>query len=1034
MANIEPTYLRYVFDRLQKGKIKSDNASSLPYGFTGIFEEKFGANVSLKFKQEQLEIFICFALLKKEVSAHFVAQVLGKEEQTIIDLIENHSSWFNSTKSGLFKLYHDRLRVFFLQKASETELKRINNNILEFLLQFAAFSLEFKNYLASELLYHININSVYVSIPIEQKDFIISDEWRNDFFQLHDSQEQCVNELTMLNQISLNTGDITYSLYGAYLTQNSREFFWSNLIESLNEDNINGGYQSRLIYSCKLFDMDLYKFVICLYNLKLSRINGDSNLIKNSYNEIIDLIGDKFRSTGIPIEISFSLISDLKIAKLDWKRICDKLIDFEINLITFLTKRVFLTSNEEEIVQYILYKEFNKKHQFLNKELHWLINLLRINISSNVNLKILSIIENRLNSKSSKSKLVTRLLIFDYLYNLNLTESLCLNNYNLYQRFENIKVGSKKELKEYAKTTKSKETIILLLFKEIVESCNKLEVEIDLIVNSIDEYYFEFIEGFDSEIFGESYEYLINTWLKANENKYKREWIRMLVAINKLRLDKLSLEGLSLLKIARRNLSSYKESLSMEKKRIINKIQYLLIKSNLYDLNKDTYWFFYTDVFSSMTLDNIETCYLIGNLREEFFVDYYKTGEEERVFSLLLSITNDPELKEFKHLKNTLKSFIFPIRIPSVKEINNYLLLTKPHSVLSNREIFSKKIDISSSLRIIDSIKNLELKESLYIYLFKEEGYTGYLKPKAISSIKSIQNSLGYSKKEFCKMLNESIEEDFEDHVRKEQLGYICEYFISEGELIKAAEFWEKQIKLLSDEPTEFILSIDDILLSAYQLKENNFIQWYNNKAVKNNTLMDYYYSELSLIYYRLNDFEKYHENMNLALENKTSLLGLGVLPKAFLYQSDQDSFLSMLSGVYDFWNPEKIFIESIIHFKINNSNDLITYIKKVKKYQRSNSRNEIQYMFELGKNITFEIDDNFLVCLKNIDPNYMIYFIKSYIWNPLCDNLMYKVNVINEEMKSMSNVFLNNHLYASLFINEYEDRYLMKLKKYFTC
>ena len=60
---IEPTYLRYVYDGLQKGSLSGDNAASLPHGFTGVFQDKFCADVSVKERQYQLELFTCFALL-----------------------------------------------------------------------------------------------------------------------------------------------------------------------------------------------------------------------------------------------------------------------------------------------------------------------------------------------------------------------------------------------------------------------------------------------------------------------------------------------------------------------------------------------------------------------------------------------------------------------------------------------------------------------------------------------------------------------------------------------------------------------------------------------------------------------------------------------------------------------------------------------------------------------------------------------------------------------------------------------------------
>lgn len=84
--NLEPAYLRYIYDSLAQGKLSADNAANLPHGFTGIFEDRLGALVPAGIKQDQLKIFACFALLKKEVSINFVAHVL-KKEQTAIKVI-----------------------------------------------------------------------------------------------------------------------------------------------------------------------------------------------------------------------------------------------------------------------------------------------------------------------------------------------------------------------------------------------------------------------------------------------------------------------------------------------------------------------------------------------------------------------------------------------------------------------------------------------------------------------------------------------------------------------------------------------------------------------------------------------------------------------------------------------------------------------------------------------------------------------------------------------------------------------------------
>jgi hypothetical protein len=47
MQRLEPTYLRYVYDGLTKGSISSNNPTSLPIGFIGLFENEFPSSMPL---------------------------------------------------------------------------------------------------------------------------------------------------------------------------------------------------------------------------------------------------------------------------------------------------------------------------------------------------------------------------------------------------------------------------------------------------------------------------------------------------------------------------------------------------------------------------------------------------------------------------------------------------------------------------------------------------------------------------------------------------------------------------------------------------------------------------------------------------------------------------------------------------------------------------------------------------------------------------------------------------------------------------
>ena len=130
MPHLEPTYLRYIYDGLVKGSIHPENAAELPDGLIGMYEEAFDERTSVVERQKLLQRFAIWALLKKEVSAAFVAEVLGETEAEIQDFISTYSAWFNSPESGKYQIYHERLKVYLLQKLSEGEIHKLHENLI----------------------------------------------------------------------------------------------------------------------------------------------------------------------------------------------------------------------------------------------------------------------------------------------------------------------------------------------------------------------------------------------------------------------------------------------------------------------------------------------------------------------------------------------------------------------------------------------------------------------------------------------------------------------------------------------------------------------------------------------------------------------------------------------------------------------------------------------------------------------------------------------------------------------------------------
>ena len=133
MKQLEPTYLRYVYDGLDKGSINSNNPTSLPIGFIGLFEDEFPSSMPLGERMYLLNRLAIWALLKGPVSIEMTTEVLKEEPDSTKALIERYSKWFNTPEPGKYVLYHDRLRTYLLQKLSDFEVNELNETLIEFL-------------------------------------------------------------------------------------------------------------------------------------------------------------------------------------------------------------------------------------------------------------------------------------------------------------------------------------------------------------------------------------------------------------------------------------------------------------------------------------------------------------------------------------------------------------------------------------------------------------------------------------------------------------------------------------------------------------------------------------------------------------------------------------------------------------------------------------------------------------------------------------------------------------------------------------
>jgi hypothetical protein len=186
MQELEPSYLRYIYDGLVKGSIHPENAAELPEGLIGLYEEAFDERTSVIERQKLLKRFAIWALLKKEVSPAFVSEVLGETEDDIQEFISTYSAWFNSPESGKYQLYHERLKVYLLQKLSEGEVAELNSKIIEFLLQKVNDTQQNESvlYCFENLSFHLFINVYLTGESKLLAQFCLDENFKQRQFEL----------------------------------------------------------------------------------------------------------------------------------------------------------------------------------------------------------------------------------------------------------------------------------------------------------------------------------------------------------------------------------------------------------------------------------------------------------------------------------------------------------------------------------------------------------------------------------------------------------------------------------------------------------------------------------------------------------------------------------------------------------------------------------------------------------------------------------------------------------------------------------
>jgi len=325
----------------------------LPDGLVGLYDQElFPITMKWKDRKKTLDFFLVFALAQKEISADFAAEILGdewynlqnekdskqdKRLQKVNGLIQLHSKRFSSAGGGKFRLYHERFRVYILQKVSEKDINQFNAKFISYCENQLNNKNAYKsNYIwefySNHLVYDCIINKNYTS---KEKIFIKATD-----------QEFISNQIKILS-------DMQYSNLLMFNTLKA-EIFFSRTDYNRFIKNIENLFEFR----CSFLESNLE---ILKYKLEDFVISKDFNLLDEILRGIEGIVDNKIQSLFCLKILIISAANEIDI-----KKYFNLLIDF----LKFEYSLLF--EKEEEIVISAVLIDYAEKISLSNKLINYI--------------------------------------------------------------------------------------------------------------------------------------------------------------------------------------------------------------------------------------------------------------------------------------------------------------------------------------------------------------------------------------------------------------------------------------------------------------------------------------------------------------------------------------------------------------------------------------------------------------------------------------------------------------------------------------
>ena len=172
---IDPTYLRAIREGLLSGKLEKENEAELPEGIAELFDkELFPLNMAITEKKMLIHFFTSFALVQKEVTPEFIAEIIEWDKELVYEYIFKYSKWFSGSGNNQFRLYHDRFRVYILQKITPRTFLLFNDKLISICdnVLLSNSNEQIERYALEYMSTHLYVNSMLIGDASKLKQFV----------------------------------------------------------------------------------------------------------------------------------------------------------------------------------------------------------------------------------------------------------------------------------------------------------------------------------------------------------------------------------------------------------------------------------------------------------------------------------------------------------------------------------------------------------------------------------------------------------------------------------------------------------------------------------------------------------------------------------------------------------------------------------------------------------------------------------------------------------------------------------------------